>query len=29
MDKDYSDWGYRKYREYGYFTKKFDKKKKK
>ena len=29
MDRDYSDWGYRKYREYGYFTKKFDKKKKK
>ena len=28
-DKDYSDWGYRKYREYGFFTKKFDKKKKK
>ena len=29
MDKDFSDWGYRKYREYGFFTKKFDKKKKK
>ena len=29
IDKDYSDWGYRKYREYGFFTKKFDKKKKK
>ena len=29
LDKDYSDWGYRKYREYGFFTKKFDKKKKK
>ena len=29
LDKDFSDWGYRKYREYGYFTKKFDKKKKK
>ena len=28
-DKDFSDWGYRKYREYGFFTKKFDKKKKK
>lgn len=28
-DKDYMDWGYRKYREYGFFTKKFDKKKKK
>ena len=28
-DKDYSDWGYRKYRRYGFFTKKFDKKKKK
>ena len=28
-DIDYSDWGYRKYREYGFFTKKFDKKKKK
>lgn len=27
-DKDYSDWGYRKYREYGLCTKKFDKKKK-
>ena len=26
-DRDYSDWGYRKYREYGKFTKKFDKKK--
>jgi len=29
MDKDFTDWGYRKYREYGFFTKKFDKKKKK
>lgn len=29
LDKDFSDWGYRKYREYGFFTKKFDKKKKK
>ena len=29
MDRDYMDWGYRKYREYGYFTKKLDKKKKK
>ena len=28
-DKDYYDWGFRKYREYGRFTKKFDKKKKK
>ena len=28
LDKDFSDWGYRKYREYGFFTKKFDKKKK-
>ena len=28
-DKDFSDWGYRRYREYGFFTKKFDKKKKK
>lgn len=28
-DRDYADWGYRKYREYGFFTKKFDKKKKK
>ena len=28
-DKDFMDWGYRKYREYGFFTKKFDKKKKK
>lgn len=27
-DRDYADWGYRKYREYGFFTKKFDKKKK-
>ena len=29
VDRDYTDWGYRKYREYGFFTKKFDKKKKK
>ena len=29
LDKDFTDWGYRKYREYGFFTKKFDKKKKK
>ena len=28
FDRDYSDWGYRKYKEYGKFTKKFDKKKK-
>ena len=28
QDRDYSDWGYRKYKEYGRFTKKFDKKKK-
>ena len=28
-DRDYSDCGYRKYREYGFFTKKFDKKKNK
>lgn len=28
-DRDYMDWGYRKYKEYGKFTKKFDKKKKK
>ncbi len=28
FDRDYSDWGYRKYKEYGRFTKKFDKKKK-
>ena len=28
-DRDFVDWGYRKYREYGFFTKKFDKKKKK
>ncbi len=28
LDRDYSDWGYRKYKEYGKFTKKFDKKKK-
>ena len=27
--RDFVDWGYRKYREYGFFTKKFDKKKKK
>ena len=27
-DRDYIDWGYRKYKEYGRFTKKFDKKKK-
>ena len=27
--RDYTDWGFRKYREYGFFTKKFDKKKKK
>ena len=26
-DRDYNDWGYRKYKEYGKFTKKFDKKK--
>ena len=26
-DRDYSDWGFRKYKEYGKFTKKFDKKK--
>ena len=26
-DKDFMDWGYRRYREYGFFTKKFDKKK--
>ena len=29
LEKDFSDWGYRRYREYGFFTKKFDKKKKK
>ena len=28
FDKDYNDWGYRKYKEYGKFTKKSDKKKK-
>ena len=28
-DKDFLDWGYRRYKEYGFFTKKFDKKKKK
>ena len=28
LDRDYSDWGFRKYKEYGRFTKKFDKKKK-
>ena len=28
-DRDYTDWGFRKYREYGFFTKKLDKKKKK
>ena len=27
-DRDYMDWGFRKYKEYGRFTKKFDKKKK-
>ena len=26
-DRDYIDWGYRRYKEYGKFTKKFDKKK--
>ena len=26
-DRDYYDWGFRKYKEYGKFTKKFDKKK--
>jgi len=26
-DRDYSDWGFRKYKEYGKFTKKFDKSK--
>ena len=28
LDRDYQDWGFRKYKEYGRFTKKFDKKKK-
>ena len=28
FDRDYNNRGYRKYREYGKFTKKFDKKKK-